>query len=79
MPLSLVRRSGIFVVVVLGGWGTDPTIMVGTWPEPEFPVFSPDGDLFRFNSPDISGDLVVDLADISVFAGDFFRVVQLPQ
>lgn len=57
-----------------GGPGSGARIMIGTWPTPEFPIEFPGGDLFHFNSPDINGDLAVNLTDIAIFAGDFFGV-----
>jgi hypothetical protein len=58
--------------LLAGGSGAGATVMVGTWPEPEYPVLFPQGDLFRFNSPDINGDHVVNLADVALFSADFF-------
>ncbi len=55
-----------------GGSGAGSRIMIGTWPTPEFPIDFPGGALFHFNSPDINGDLVVNLTDIAWFAGDYF-------
>jgi hypothetical protein len=55
-----------------GGSGSGSWIMIGTWPTPEFPIYFPGSDLFHFNSPDINGDLQVNLSDIAIFAGDFF-------
>jgi len=55
-----------------GGSSIGATIAIGTWPQPEFQINFPDGDLFRFNSPDINGDLTVNLSDIVSFTQDFF-------
>jgi len=55
-----------------GGSGAGATIMVGTWPEPESPIEFPGEELFQFNSPDITGDLVVNLTDVALFAGDYY-------
>jgi len=50
-----------------GGWSEGPTVVMisGT------PLLSGDLDL-RHISPDINGDLVVNLTDVSLFAGDFY-------
>lgn len=55
-----------------GGSGSGSRVMIGTWPTPEFPLEFPGGDLFHFNSPDINGDLQVNLSDIAIFAGDYY-------
>jgi len=55
-----------------GGSAIGAQVMIGTWPTPEFPVEFDNGGLFRFNSPDINGDLVVNLVDLAVFADDYF-------
>jgi hypothetical protein len=55
-----------------GGSDEPVTIMIGTWPTPEFPVDFPQGDLFQFNSPDINGDLYVNLSDVQMFVSDFY-------
>ena len=35
-------------------------------------VYTQLGVGLRFNSPDINGDLLVNLSDVQLFAGDFF-------
>jgi hypothetical protein len=55
-----------------GGSGSGAQVMIGTWPTPEFPIPFAGGDLFHFNSPDINGDLQVNLSDIALFAGDYY-------
>jgi hypothetical protein len=55
-----------------GGTGANSTIMIDTVPLPESPLEFPGGDQFHFNSPDISGDLVVNLSDVALFAADFY-------
>ena len=55
-----------------GGTGANSTIMIDTVPLPDSPLEFPGGDLFLFNSPDISGDLVVNLSDVALFTGDYY-------
>jgi hypothetical protein len=55
-----------------GGSGVGAGIMIDTVPLPESPLEFSGGDQFHFNSPDISGDLVVNLTDIALFAGDYY-------
>lgn len=55
-----------------GGSGSGSQVMIGTWPTPEFPIPVVGGDLINFNSPDINGDLQVNLSDIAIFAADYY-------
>lgn len=55
-----------------GGSGVGAGIMIDTVPLPDSPLEFPGGDQFHFNSPDISGDLMVNLADVAMFAADFY-------
>jgi len=56
------------------GGGRDTRIVVGSGPD-AFEIFLTVGDCFDchyYNSPDINGDLTVNLADVALFANDYF-------
>ncbi|MBM4130422.1 hypothetical protein FJ250_05255 [bacterium] len=52
-----------------GGWSTAKTLVV-VW---GVALATNTGLILRHNSPDLNGDLVVNLADVPVFAADFHR------
>ena len=56
-----------------GGWSEGPaTLYLGGSPAHQGPWFPMGHIPLRMNSPDINGDLRVDLADVALFAQDFY-------
>lgn len=53
---------------IAGGYSEGPVLVFVAGS----PLTSNAGLPLKFNSPDINGDLVVNLADVAVFAGDYF-------
>jgi hypothetical protein len=72
MPTDAMGRTRFTMAYHGGGWARSPTYVwvlepSGTWARISgFPL-----DL-SYNSADINGDLIVNLADVSIFAGDYF-------
>jgi hypothetical protein len=57
---------------IAGGYSEGPVLVFVNGS----PLTSNPGLPLRFNSPDINGDLVVNLADVVIFAGDYFSGYQ---
>ena len=67
-PTNATGQATFSRAMKAGGWSNGLTLLVVNGAE----VYTQPGVALHINSPDINGDLLVNLSDVQLFAGDFY-------